>query len=51
MSQPSHQAGQEVARILRALIEGTTQKPVQELWEATLVPRASVSPPMGKEIE
>jgi LacI family transcriptional regulator len=48
MSQPSHKAGREVARMLRALIDGE-QRPIQKLWEATLVPRASANPPADNE--
>lgn len=45
MSQSSHEAGREVARMLRALIDGADVKDSQILWEARLTRRASTNPP------
>ncbi|SDB40822.1 transcriptional regulator, LacI family [Bauldia litoralis] len=45
MSQSSHRAGREVARMLLALIHGAEPANSQVLWEATLTKRASASPP------
>jgi LacI family transcriptional regulator len=43
--QPTQKAGQEVARMLRALVEAPQPKIIQKLWEAKLIPRESTSPP------
>jgi LacI family transcriptional regulator len=50
MSQASHKAGRMIAKMLRAQIEGE-RKPIQKLWEATLLPRASAGPPVGASHE
>jgi LacI family transcriptional regulator len=43
--QPNHLSGQEAARIIRTLVESPEPQIIQKLWDATLVPRASTSPP------
>ncbi|WP_404401448.1 substrate-binding domain-containing protein [Pelagibacterium halotolerans] len=45
MSQSSHEAGCEVARMIRALIDGADPTDFQVLWEAKLTQRASANPP------
>jgi len=45
MSQSSHDAGAEVARMIRAVIDGANPQDSQVLWEARLLQRASTNPP------
>ncbi len=47
MSQSSHDAGHEVARMIKALIEGAEPRDSQVLWEARLTQRASTNPPVS----
>lgn len=48
MSQSSHAAGRQVARMIRALVEGEPLENSQVLWEARLTRRASTNPPAAR---
>ena len=47
MSQSSHEAGQEIARMMMALADGAEPADLQTLWEAELTVRASANPPVN----
>ena len=46
MSQSSHEAGREIARMLLRRAASPNSEISQTLWEATLTPRASAYPPV-----